>query len=145
MHTAFFDTQDALVALLRGVVPSEISVSLAPAMPEDEHVWVNGETPNPIDRTYRQSGVVTADESFDVLVHVLVQYPDPEYLLVRDRLKSVVDPICDAISQDPRLGGQLQLCVVASIQLEVALVDERTWQAMATLSIRCTAQVNRDG
>lgn len=145
MRTAFFATQDALVAFLRPHVPDEISVSLAPAMPDSEHVWVNGETPNPIDRAYRQSGVVAADESFDVLVHVLVEYADPEYKPVRDRLKSVVDPICDALSANPTLNGSLMLCVVASIQIEAALADERTWQAMAVLSIRCTAHVTRDG
>jgi hypothetical protein len=145
MHTAFFDTQDAIVALLRTVVPAAISVGLSPAMPDEEHVWVGGETPTPVDRTYRQSGVVAADESFDVLVHVLVQYEDPEYRPARDRLKSVLDPICDAFSADPRLGGRLMLCVVATIQIEAALVDERTWQAMATLAVRCSAQVTRDG
>lgn len=145
MRTAFFDTQDRLQALLRTVVPSAIPVGLAPAMPDEEHVWIGGETPNPIDRAYVQSGVVAADETFDVLVHILTQASDPEYAVARAKLKALLDPICDAISAKPTLDGALMLCVVATIQIEAALADERTWQAMATLAVRCTAHVTKDG
>jgi len=104
-------------------------------------VWIPGETPSAISRVYRQSGVVAADERFDVLVHILTERRDPDYTAVRDRIKAMADAITTALAADPTLGGLLKLCVVVQAQPEDTFKDDATRQMMLTLTVRCDAHV----
>lgn len=145
MDLALWATQDALAALAADALPT-VSVCLgAPPNLEPEHVWVSGETPGPVNRVYRQSGVVAADERFDVVMHFLTERRDPDYVVVRDRMKDMVDAFTTALAADPTLGGLLKLCVVVQAQPEEAFKDDSTRQMMTTLTIRCDAHVVATG
>lgn len=141
MDLALFATQDALATLVTAALPG-VEVTLGtPGNIEPEHVWIPGETPSPISRVYRQSGVVAADERFDVLIHILTERRDPDYTAVRDRIKAMGDAITTALAADPTLGGLLKLCVVVQAQPEDTFKDDATRQMMLTLTVRCDAHV----
>lgn len=145
MDLAFFAAQDALHALVQQVHPG-VTVTLGtPGNVEPEHIWISGETPAAISRNYRQSGIVAADERFDLMIHILTERADPEYREVRDRIKALADPITAALADDPRLGGLLMLCVVVQAQPEETFKDDITRQMMLTLTVRCDAHVIKTG
>lgn len=140
MNLAYFDTQDLLLALLTDALPG-VRVDISPTNIEPEHVWIAGETPNPIQRDYLLSGVVAAEETWNYTVYVLTERADPDFTVVRDRLRSLVDAVTTAIGTDPTLGGAVMLMVITTAQPAETIKDEVTRQMMMSLNVRCTAHV----
>jgi hypothetical protein len=139
MHLSVAPVQDALLVLIETALPG-VEVGISPANIQPEHVWINGEVTE-LRRNYRQSGVVAADEQYELLVHLLTERADPDYLVVRDRMQALTDAVCDALAADPTLGGLAKLVVVARAQVEETFKDESTRQMMTTLTVRCDVHV----